>query len=84
MIRLFRIQNQLPADWYNLMDEAITSADDVRDLEKLKTALKEQSQAFWITEREKYATLYLFAKAGLRARLMKSHTKRISIKSFNQ
>lgn len=84
MVRLFRVKNQLPDNWYNLTDEAILTATDVRDLEKLKTALKEQAQSFWITEREKLATWYLYSKASLRAKIMRSGRVRISIKSFNQ
>lgn len=84
MVRLFRVKNQLPNNWYNLTDEEIREATTPQELIRLKGFLLEQARAFWITEREKYASLYLMSKATHRAKYMSSQTKRISIKSFNQ
>lgn len=83
-MKLFKISNQLPANWYDETDRVIDCATTEEELNKLKDMLWAQYKQYWITNKEKAATLYLITKAGLRARLIRTGTRRITIKEFNR
>ncbi len=83
-MKLFKITNQLPVNWYDETDGAINDCTTEAELDKLKEMLWEQYKQYWITNKEKAATLYLITKAGLRGKFLRTGSRSITIKQFNK
>lgn len=75
-MKLFRITKKMPNDWFNRTHKAVTEITDITEVRLMKEALLSQYNDFYVSNKDKAATLLLVAYCNLREHHMTNAERR--------